>query len=150
MLGSFGFLSRSSTQDIQSTAETTDTSKSVDQTQSELEPADDLVDEGAANSATVSTSSSNCSCLCCTKPESSHHPLEVSDSKVATVHHSKERKATQTKTYSRSIQPSWYSKHTWISVCTTRYKIFCSICRGAKKFGLVKVSKVCIHRRRLR
>ena len=137
-LRSFGFCSRSSTQDVQSTAETTDT-ESVGQSQSKLESTDDLVDAEAPNSE--STSTLNCSCPCCTKPESSHHPLEVSNSKVAIAHHRKERKAGQRKTYSRSIQPSWYGKHPWISVCTTRYKIVCSICRGAKQFGLVKFSK---------
>ena len=140
-LGSFGFCSRGSTQDVQSIVETPDTSESesVRQTQSELEPTDDLVDEETSDSE--STLTSNCSCPCCTRPESSHQPLEVSDSKVAVAHHSKERKAGQKKTYLRSIQPSWYGKHPWISVCTTRYKIFCSVCRGAKQLGLVKFSK---------
>ena len=41
----------------------------------------------------------------------------------------------------RKIQPSWYSKHPWISVCTSRYKIFCSTCRGAKQLDLLKLSK---------
>ena len=40
------------------------------------------------------------------------------------------------KTYSRKIQTSWYAKYPWISVCTSRYKIFCSTCRGAKHLGL--------------
>ena len=42
-LGSFGFCSRSSTQGVQSTAETTDTSENVGQNHSELEPEDDLI-----------------------------------------------------------------------------------------------------------
>ena len=40
------------------------------------------------------------------------------------------------KTYSRKIQTSWYAKYPWISVCTSRYKVFCSTCRGAKHLGL--------------
>ena len=43
--------------------------------------------------------------------------------------------------YSRKIQPSWYGKHPWISVCTSKYKIFCSTCQGAKELGLPRPSK---------
>ena len=103
---------------------------------------DDLVanDQAAANSK-PSTSTSTCTCQCCTKPETPYHPSEVSDSKVAVAHHSKERKMGQLKTYSRKIQPSWYGKYHWILVCTSRYKIFCSTCRGAKQLGLLSFSK---------
>ena len=139
MLGSCGYYSRSSTQDVQLTAETTETTDTVDQSQSDPEPADDLDDsdlyEGTVSSKSELSSTSNCSCPCCTKPESSHHQIKP------VVHHSKEQKTGQRKTCSRSIQPSWYDKHPWISVSTTRYKIFCSICRGAKQLGLVKFSK---------
>ena len=111
MLGSFGFCSRSSTQDVQPTAETTET---VHQSQSDPKPADDLDDPSLRNFN-----------LKLFMPVlSSHHPIEVSDSKVPVEHHSKERKTGQRKTYLRSIQPSLYGKHPWISVCTTRYKIF--------------------------
>lgn len=48
---------------------------------------------------------------------------------------------SQLKIYTRKIQPSWYGKHPWISVCTSRYKIFCSTCCDAKQLGLLKLSK---------
>ena len=54
-------------------------------------------------------------------------------------HHSEELK--KNKTYSRSIQTSWYKKYPWISVCTTSYKIFCHVCRSAKYEGLLVFSK---------
>jgi hypothetical protein len=62
--------------DVQTTAETTQT---VDQSQSDSEPADNVDDVDETNSE--STSTSNCSCPCCTKPKSSHRPIEVSDLK---------------------------------------------------------------------
>ena len=86
-------------------------------------------------------STPTCACQCCSQPETPHHPSEVSDSKVLHVHQSKERKVGQLKTYSRKIQPSWYGKFPWISVCTSRYRIFCSTCRGAKQLGLLTFSK---------
>ena len=45
------------------------------------------------------------------------------------------------KSYDRKIQPSWFVKYPWISVCMSTFRIFCSTCRGAKKFGLVTYSK---------
>ena len=36
------------------------------------------------------------------------------------------------KTYLRHIQPIWYSKFPWISVCTTSFKIYCITYRSAK------------------
>lgn len=83
-------------QDTQSTAETPVTSKSKSRSQMrpELMPTDDhLVSEGATRSE--STLTLNCSCPCCTKPKSSHQPLEVSDPKVAIAHHSKGQKPGQ-------------------------------------------------------
>ena len=43
---------------------------------------------------------SSCTCQCCTQPGTPYQPLEVSDSKTAHAHHSKERKMGQLKTYS--------------------------------------------------
>lgn len=84
---------------------------------------------------------SSCTCQCCAQPGTPYQPLEVSNSKTAHAHHSKERKMGQLKTYSRRIQPSWYEKHPWISVCTSTYKIFCSTCRSAKELHLLTFSK---------
>ena len=68
-LGSFGFCSRGLSQDA------TETNDIVGDNQSELAEgleSDDNTDEGATNSAEL-TATSNCTCPCCTKPESSHH-----------------------------------------------------------------------------
>ena len=129
-LGSFGF--HSSTQDLQL--------ENVSEVESDPS-VDDADEEWTSSSSSAATTASDCLCLCCTNPENPHHPVEVSHSKVPVVHQSKERKGGQKKTYARSIQPSWYDKHPWISVCTTRYKIFCSICRSAKHLGLLRFSK---------
>ena len=99
-----------------------------------------LTDPGNDHSATLSILSSTCTCQCCAKPETPY-PSQVSDSKKAVAHHSKERKGGHLKTYTRKIQPSWYGKHPWISVCTSRYKIFCLTCHGAKQLGLLRLSK---------
>ena len=47
-------------------------------------------------------------------------------------------KAWARKCYDRKIQPSWFIKYPWISVCTSTY---CATCRGAKKFGLLTLCK---------
>ena len=48
----------------------------------------------------------------------------MSDSKVSQAHQSKEYKEGKLKAYSRKIKPSWYEKYSWISVCTSKFKIF--------------------------
>ena len=50
-------------------------------------------------------------------------------------------KSVKSKAYSRKIQPSWYEKYPWISVCTSRFKIFCTICRHAKQQNFLTFSK---------
>lgn len=77
-----------------------------------------------------------CVCPCCTI---SGPPIDVKDSKQSYSHHSEKLK--KTKTYSRSLQTSWYEKYPWISVCTTRYRIFCHACRSAKHENLLVFSK---------
>ena len=83
---------------------------------------------------------SECDCQCC-RNISIPYPLHVSDSKVSHAHKSKERKEGKLKAYSRKIQPSWYEKYPWISVCTSRFKIFCTICRHAKQQNFLTFSK---------
>ena len=80
-----------------------------------------------------------CMCPCCTMSGPPNQPVDVTYSKQAYSHHSQELK--KSKTYCRSLQTSWYKKYPWISVCTTRYKIFCHACRSAKKEGLLVFSK---------
>lgn len=70
---------------------------------------------------------SPCECPCCTNVAVPYHPLHLSESRTS---HCSQRQGTLI-SYSRRIQPGWYAKYPWISVCTTKYKIFCSICRHA-------------------
>ena len=78
-----------------------------------------------------------CTCQCCSHPEAPYHPSDLSDSKICHKHHSKDRKKGEKKSYQRKIQSSWFVKYPWISVCASTYRIFCSTCRGARKFGLL-------------
>ena len=47
----------------------------------------------------------------------------------------------QLKSYSRKIQPNWYDRYPWVSVCTSKYKVFCATCCGAKQQGLLTFTK---------
>ena len=49
--------------------------------------------------------------------------MDMSDSKVSHAHQSKEYQERKLKAYSRKIKPSWYEKYSWISVCTSKFKI---------------------------
>ena len=138
------FFDKAFSQDKSQEAETmAETAESSDSSQSDLEDDSDhaATDNSESPGEETSSSTSVCNCQCCIKPETPYHPSEVSNSKVAIAHQSKERKVGQMKTYSRRIQPSWYDKYPWISVCTLKYKIFCSTCCGAKQLGLLKFSK---------
>ena len=79
-----------------------------------------------------------CECLCCTLNGPPSEPLDVTQSKHAYSYQN--QRTTKTKSYKRSIQPSWYKKHPWISVCRSSYKIYCHYCRYAKKNGLLTLS----------
>ena len=76
--------------------------------------------------------------MCCSQPCTSHQPLELTESGVSHVHHSKR---SRIKSYSRCIQPSWYNRFSWISVCSSSFKIYSSTCRSAKYRGLLSFSK---------
>lgn len=41
------------------------------------------------------------------------------------------------KSHSRMIQRRWNELHPWISVCTSKYRIFCSTCLTANEQGLL-------------
>lgn len=69
----------------------------------------------------------DCQCPCCRDYDTAHQPTDLEQSK--SIHGQ------------RSIQLSWYTKHKWISVCTSRYKIFCQVCCFARKRRLVTSSK---------
>ena len=94
----------------------------------------------SCSSMTSSSDSDSCQCQCCSDPHASYQLLELTESGVSHIHHSKER-SSQIKSYSRRIQPSWYKSFPWISVCSSSYKIFCSVCRSAKYRGLLSFPK---------
>ncbi len=80
-----------------------------------------------------------CECLSCTMSGPPCQPIDVSKSKHVYSH--KSQHTAKKKSYSRSIQPSWYKKHPWITVRTTKYKIFCHSCSYSRKKGLLTFSK---------
>ena len=41
----------------------------------------------------------------------------------------------------RKFLPSWYDKHEWLTLCTTKKKVFCVCCRYAQRHGLLTFSK---------
>ena len=41
------------------------------------------------------------------------------------------------KSHSRKIQSGWYKVHPWISVCTYKYRVYCTTCRAANVQGLL-------------
>ena len=87
------------------------------------------------------SSQTSCQCQCCSEPHTPYQPLELTESAVSHTHHSKERKNSQIKSYSRHIQPSWYKSFPWISVCSSNFKIYCATCRNAKYRGLLSFPK---------
>ena len=90
---------------------------------------------------TTSSESLQCDCQGCVDLHSPYQLSEVSESKTTHSHFSKERQRGQLKSYTRKLQPSWYKKYPWITVCSSRHKIFCVICRSAKQQGLLRFSK---------
>ena len=85
--------------------------------------------------------SPQCECQCCAQPDTAHQLMDVTESKTIHSHLSKERQAGKLKSYSRKIQPCWYKKYPWITVCTSKYKVFCVSCRSAKQQGLLTFTK---------
>ena len=81
-----------------------------------------------------------CECQCCANPGIPYQPVDVSESKTTHSHFCKERRHGQLKSYSRKMQPSWYKRYSWISVCTSKYKIYCATC-GAQHQGLLTLTK---------
>ena len=81
-----------------------------------------------------------CTYLGCSDFSIPHHPLELPQSRVAVSYSSKQGNSSKTKQYCRSIQPSWYKKYSWITVCTIKHKIFCRVCSFAKQQKLLSPS----------
>ncbi len=80
-----------------------------------------------------------CECLSFTMSGPPCQPIDVSKSKHVYSH--KSQLTVKKKSYSRSIHPSWYKKHPWITVFTTKYKVFCHSCCYSRKKGLLTFSK---------
>ena len=87
------------------------------------------------------SASGNCECQCCSNVCTPHQSSDLSQSKRIHSHLSKEKQCDELKVYSRKIQPSWYNKFPWISVCTSTYRIYCSLCRNAKHNNLLVLCK---------
>ena len=85
------------------------------------------MEDGSITSESEATS--QCSCPCCVDFSHTNHPVCLEGSKTANMCGS----------YSRSIQVSWYSKHPWISVCTSSYKVFCHICCDARALHFLSI-----------
>ena len=105
-----------------------------------LEGSVSIANDTAFDSATGCSTSDSCDCVGCSDLTRPNQPLDVSKSKYILTHLSKERQLGQKKQYSRSIQMSWYAKYSWITVCTSQYKIYCGICCLAKQHGLLSTS----------
>lgn len=88
----------------------------------------DIVTDQGTGSSVVSAYSTNvsqsCMCVGCSDFKISNQSLELPQSKVAVSYSSKQGHSSKTKQYCRTIQPSWYKKYSWITVCTKRHKIF--------------------------
>ena len=41
----------------------------------------------------------------------------------------------------RRFSPTWYDRHSWLTVCTTRGKAFCVYCRYCSSKGLLSLAK---------
>ena len=98
---------------------------------SDGESVESNADEDVSNQVNVSVPCpSDCACTCkgCADLSISHQLKDVEKSKLVHSHNSKERQNCK-KSYCRKIQSSWYNKHPWITVCLSRYKIFCRICQ---------------------
>ena len=83
-------------------------------------------------SGTKRSTDVNCDCAGCKDFTVPNQPVDVSESKKTHRHQSKEKKSDDPKIYSRKIQPHWYAKFPWITVCSSTFRIYCVLCRRAK------------------
>ena len=115
-------------------------SQGTEQADSETEADDDesQLHEAEANELPESP----CECPCCTDYTTPHQPsMNLVSSRRKQSYLTKQGECTiSMKSHARTIQPSWYKHHPWISVCTSNYKVFCKICLNAKDQGLLSIS----------
>ena len=81
----------------------------------------------------TAVSSNACECQCCIDLNVSHHPVDASRS-VFSLNYSA---SARQKKHNRKIQTTWYKRYTWITVCTSTYRIFCVMCHSAYRQGLL-------------
>ena len=92
-------------------------------------------DEMQYSNNTSTATSSSCEYLCCSDVSTPHHPLEVDNSKRRQSYCSKRR--GKQKSHWRTIQSGWYKAHPWISVYTSKYRVYCATCQAANDQGLL-------------
>ena len=135
------FFSKESDRDVEEVS----TGSSKGSSESDVAMSETLEECASASTSTqtetdsIQPSTHGCTCQCCSHPDVPYHPSDLSESKIRHEHHSKDRNMGQKKSYQRKIQSSWFVKYPWISVCASTYRIFCSMCRGARKFGLLSM-----------
>ena len=78
--------------------------------------------------------SSNCVAECCSNDQGLV-PFQPDD--TGTI----ERTRKQQGTKSRLFRPSWYSDYPWLTLCTTRARVFCVYCRYCCVHGLLMSMK---------
>ena len=98
----------------------------------------DSESEGEDTTPSAASETPTCECMCCSDRNNAHQPTNVVESKVS---HAYSSKTGHKKKHSRAIQTSWYKSYPWITVCTSRYMIFCVSCRSANGQGLLTFSK---------
>lgn len=70
--------------------------------------------------------------MCC---EEGLSPFQPKDSSVIDCTRKKQGKKN------RAFSPSWYASYPWLTLCTTRYKVYCTYCRYCSKKGLLCLAK---------
>ena len=106
---------------------TTTSEALVEDTSSIQSTRDDNIDATSQTTSGPMTnaSSGDCQCLGCSDPFTPHQPLV----------------GLQESHGFRRIQPNWYQKYPWLSVCSSQIKLYCCTCRTAKSRGLLSFSK---------
>ena len=108
--------------EAQSTSDPSEPFKNTDESHGDCDVATTSGQPGLDGEGQSSGTLDPCGCPCCTISGPPNQPADVRDSKQTYSHHIEELK--RTKSYSRSLQTSWYKKYPWISVCTTRFFTF--------------------------
>ena len=85
----------------------------------------DCTSQRSASVAVDTSSDGDCQCLGCSDPFTPYQPSANLLEKQS----------------SRKIQPSWFQKYPWLSVCSSHVKLYCCTCRTAKSRGLLTFSK---------